>query len=138
MRVELQAEVPGRRADLFALVATPEGLSRWLDEAEMAPLVGAAVRLRLRDATAVGKVVALSPPQHLSLSWEWLGARSGAGVVAFDLIDHGTRTHLTLRHVGLRTAAEAELHAEVWRHWFARLVAAATELGQGRPEGQPA
>jgi uncharacterized protein YndB with AHSA1/START domain len=138
MRVELQAEVPGHRADLFALVSTSGGLSRWLDEAEVAAAVGGPVRLRLRDAVVVGRVLALAPPQHVSFSWEWQGGAAGLGVVAFDLIDHGPRTHLTLRHVGLRAGAEAELHAEIWRHWFGRLVEVARQAGRERPEDQPA
>jgi hypothetical protein len=52
-------------------------------------------------------------------------------VVAFDAIDHGARTHLTLRHVGLRTRAERDLHMELWRHWLARFAAALRELPHG-------
>ena len=62
------------------------------------------VRLRLRDATAVGKVLAIDPPQHISFTWDWEAEPLGqVSVVAFDAIDHGARTHVTLRHVGLPT-----------------------------------
>jgi uncharacterized protein YndB with AHSA1/START domain len=163
MRVELQAEVPARREDVFALVSTLEGLRRWLDEAvpdpgaatggtdasgtadrgtgdDEAPLeVGGRLRVRMHEAIAECRVTSLEVPQHVGLTWSWA---PGTGVppaaagdrptaVAFDLIDHGGRTHLTLRHVGLATHAEAEAHEQAWRHWFARLVRAARE-------GQPA
>ena len=125
-RVELQAEVDGRRDSLYPLVASAEGLRTWVDEAEFNPAVGSAVRLRLRDAVTVGHVLAIDPPQHVSWTWDWEGEPLGtATVVAFDLIDHGSRTHLTLRHVGFRSREQFEIHDAMWRHWFARLVEAA-------------
>jgi uncharacterized protein YndB with AHSA1/START domain len=125
-RVELQAEVDGRRVDLFALVATADGLRRWLDDAEFEPTNGSPCRFVLGDAEAVGKVLAVSPPQHVSMAWDWKGEPLGSpSVVAFDLIDHGRRTHLTLRHVGLADRAQRELHDAMWRVWFRRLVDAA-------------
>lgn len=129
-RVELQAEVDVPRAALFGLVATAEGLARWLDEVEFEPRVGARVRMRLRDAAAHGEIVALDPPQHISWSWDWTGEPLGRPtVLAFDLIEHGTRTHLTLRHVGLVSRVQRELHEVVWRYWFGRLLDAAARAG---------
>lgn len=128
-RVERQLEVDAPRAAVFALLSTPQGLARWLDAADLEPRVGGAVSIRLRDATATGKVVALDPPQHISFTWEWAGEQSGApGVVAFDAIEHGARTHVTLRHVGLRSRAQVELHDELWRHWLERFAAAVSGL----------
>jgi uncharacterized protein YndB with AHSA1/START domain len=124
-RVELQAEVDGRRADLFALVSTADGLRRWLDDAEFEPSVGSPCRFVLGDAVAVGKVLAVAAPQHVSVTWDWEGEPLGSpSVVAFDLIDHGKRTHVTLRHVGLADRAQRELHDAMWRVWFARLIEA--------------
>ena len=124
-RVELQLEVDAPRAAVFALFATVDGLRRWMDAADLEPRVGGAVRVRMRDASATGKVLALDPPQHISFTWEWAGERDASPmVVAFDAIDHGARTHVTLRHVGLRTRAELDLHAELWRFWLDRFAAA--------------
>lgn len=128
-RVELQAEVDAPRVLVFPLFATADGLRQWLDAAELDPRVGGEVRIRMRDAQAVGKVLALDPPQHISFTWEWpeqpLGA---ASVVAFDAIDHGARTHLTLRHVGLPSRAQVVLHEQLWRYWLDRLEAATRAL----------
>ncbi len=122
------------REAVFGLLATARGLARWLDEAELEPRVGGALRVRMRDAVATGTVVALDPPQHISYTWDWesepIGARS---VVAFDAIEHGARTHLTVRQVGFRTRRQLELHAELWRHWFERLRAAANAVGRDAP-----
>lgn len=124
-RVELQAELDARRDVVYPLLATAEGLARWLDAAELEPRVGGHVRVRLRDAEASGEVLAIDPPQHISFTWEWSGQSRGApGVVAFDAIDHGERTHVTLRHVGLPSRAEIELHDQMWRFWLERLVQA--------------
>jgi uncharacterized protein YndB with AHSA1/START domain len=121
-RVEQQAEVSGRRVALYPLVSTADGLARWLDEAEIQPKVGAKVRLRLRDGIAVGTVIAVDPPQHISWTWDWEAEPlRSPSVVAFDLIDHAERTHLTVRQVGLRTQAQRDVHDALWRYWFGRL-----------------
>ncbi len=126
LRVELQAEVRGSREVLFSMVASVEGLVTWLDGAEMAPRVGSPVRLRLRDSTAVGRVLAVDSPQHISWTWDWEAEPLGiTTVLSFDLIDHADRTHITLRHVGFRSVSQVQMHDALWRYWFARLVAAA-------------
>ncbi|MFV2063035.1 MAG: SRPBCC domain-containing protein [Chloroflexota bacterium] len=135
-RVELQAEVGRRREQLYTLVSTPAGLSRWLDEAEIEANVGAPVRLRLADGVAVGVVLAVSPPQHISFSWDWEAEPLGVpSVVAFDLVDHGQRTHLTLRHVGLSPGVQLQLHQALWQHWFGRLVSAAADPTSSAQDG---
>ena len=134
-RVEQQAEVPGRRTELYPLVSTPEGLARWLDEAEMQPKVGAKVRLRLREGVAVGTVLAVDPPQHISWTWDWEAEPlRSPSVVAFDLIDHAERTHLTLRQVGLRSRAQRDVHEALWRYWFGRLREQAERLAHADGE----
>ena len=120
-RVELQTEVDAPRVDVYPLLATAEGLGRWLDEAELEPRVGAAVRLHMLDAVAVGEVLALDEPQHISFTFDWVDEPLGVtSVVALDAIDHGARTHVTLRHVGLPNARQVELHEAMWRHWLSR------------------
>ncbi len=132
--VELQEEVRAPRAAVWPLLSSAEGLARWLDGAEFEPRVGAPIRLRLHDATAVGTVLAVDPPQHLSFTFDWEDDPLGrATVVALDAIDHGAATHLTLRHVGLPGGRQRELHEVLWRHWFARLVRAALEMAE-RPD----
>jgi uncharacterized protein YndB with AHSA1/START domain len=128
-RIELQLEVDAPRESVYELFATETGLRRWLDAAELEPRVGGALSVRLRDATATGKVLALDPPQHASFTWEW-SAQPDAPVmvVAFDAIDHGARTHVTLRHVGLRTRADSDLHQALWRHWLERFAEAVQAL----------
>ena len=128
-RVELQREIDADRLDVFALVSTTAGLRAWLDDAQIDARVGGAVWLRLRDSEVSGKVVAFDPPQHISFTWHWVDEAAPSGVVAFDAIDHGARTHLTIRHVGLGTAARVELHEELWRYWLGRLIAATRQLG---------
>ena len=128
-RVELQAEVDAPRVLVFPLLATAEGLAKWLDEAELEPSVGGRVRLRLRDAVATGQVLSLQPPQHISFSWDWEAQPLGAlSVVAFDAIDHGSRTHVTIRHVGLPGPRQVELHEQMWRYWRDRFEAATRAL----------
>jgi uncharacterized protein YndB with AHSA1/START domain len=128
-RVELQLEVDAPRVAVYELMSTAVGMRRWLDDAEIEPRVGAPARLRLRDATSVGEVVAVDPPQHISFTLDWEGEPLGrASVVAFDAIDHGARTHVTLRHVGLPSRRQVELHDAMWRHWLGRFAAACREL----------
>lgn len=124
-RVEFQAEVGQGREAVYGLVSTSTGLARWLDSAELDATVGGTFRFGMGAAAATGSVVALTAPQHISLAWDWEDEPLGLpSVVAFDLIDHGNRTHLTLRHVGFPSAAQRDLHTVLWRHWFGRLVRA--------------
>jgi uncharacterized protein YndB with AHSA1/START domain len=128
-RVELQAELDAPRAAVFELMATAEGLGRWLDEAELEPRVGGRLRVRMSEALAEGEVLSLQPMQHISFTWDWVDEPLGAAsVVAFDAIDHGARTHLTIRHVGLQGARQIDLHLALWEHWLRRLVDAARAL----------
>lgn len=121
LRVELQAEVDAPRSLVFPLMSTAAGLARWLDAAAMEPRVGAGVRLRLRDAVAVGTVLAVDAPQHISWSWDWEGQPLGAStVLALDVIDHGDRSHVTLRHVGFRSESQWQDHEALWSYWFGR------------------
>lgn len=128
-RVEQQIEVDAPRTAVFHLLATADGLRRWLDDAALEPRVGGEVRLTLRNAQTVGKVLAIDPPQHISFTWQWT-TESGAvpTVVAFDAIDHGARTHVTVRHVGFTSSAQVDLHNELWRHWLARFADATRSL----------
>jgi len=130
-RIELQAEVDAPRDRVWRLMATAEGLAEWLDEAQLEPRPGGPFCFRLLDAVATGQVIALDPPQHISLRWSWLDESAPQSVVAFDAIDHGARTHLTLRHVGLRDSRQLELHEALWSHWFARLCRVAGERIDG-------
>jgi uncharacterized protein YndB with AHSA1/START domain len=129
-RVELQHEIDADRTGVYALVSTSAGLREWLDDAEIDARVGGEVRLRLRDSDAVGKVLAIDPPQHISFTWQWVDEARASGVVAFDAIDHGARTHLTVRHVGLRGTRQVQLYEELWRYWLERLIEAARRLPQ--------
>jgi uncharacterized protein YndB with AHSA1/START domain len=134
-RIELQAEIDAPRQVVFDLVATADGLARWLDEAAFEPRPGGPVRFRLLDAEVVGKVVAIDAPQHVSFTWDYPAEPLNApSVVAFDAISHGQRTHLTLRHVGLAGRRSRDDHEALWRFWFPRLVAAA----QATPAAMPA
>jgi len=124
-RVELQTEVDAPRDEVFTLLATSPGLSSWLDAAELDARVGGAFRFQLRGAVAAGKVLALDVPQHISFEWNWEAEPlPRPSVVAFDAIDHGARTHVTIRQVGLPNAEQVELHEEMWRYWISRFIAA--------------
>lgn len=124
-RVELQAELDVARDRIWPLLASAEGLGRWLDGAEFEARVGGTVRLRLLEAVVAGTVLALDPQQHVSFTWDYpddpLGYQT---VVAFDAIEHGPRTHLTVRHVGFHSERQRLLHDALWRVWFPRLRAA--------------
>jgi uncharacterized protein YndB with AHSA1/START domain len=128
-RVELQTEVEARRELVFPLFGTADGLRRWLDAATLDARVGGEFRATLRDAQAVGRVIALDPPQHISFAWDWVARPLGSNsVVAFDVIDHGTRTWVTLRHVGLPSPQQVALHEEMWRYWLKRFEEACRSL----------
>ncbi len=125
-RVELQVEVFAPQDKVFELLAAADGLRQWLDDAELDPRVGGKMTVRLRAAVATGEVLAFDPPQHISFSWDWVDQPLGSSsVLALDAIDHGpARTHVTLRHVGLPTPEQVDLHTEMWRYWLKRFAKA--------------
>ncbi|HVM30347.1 MAG TPA: SRPBCC domain-containing protein [Candidatus Limnocylindrales bacterium] len=128
-RVEIQTELDAPRTAVFELMATAEGLRRWLEDVDLEERVGGRLRVRMSEAMAEGEVLSLQPLQHISFSWDWVDEPLGrVSVVAFDAIDHGARTHVTIRHVGLPGPRQVELHQIMWEHWLERLVAAAREL----------
>jgi uncharacterized protein YndB with AHSA1/START domain len=132
-RVELQAEVAASRAAVYQLLATAEGLAEWFDAVELEPRVGAPVRIRMLDAVATGTVLAVDPPQHISWSFDWESEPLGTPTAfALDVIDHGERSHVTLRHVGFRTPRQLEIHEAVWDHWFGRFRDAVRRLERER------
>ncbi|MGO9178503.1 MAG: SRPBCC domain-containing protein [Candidatus Limnocylindrales bacterium] len=89
----------------------------------------------MRDARVLGTLLAFNPPQHVSFSFDWDGDPIGQPtVVALDTIDHGNSTHLTIRHVGLPGGRQRELHVELWRYRFQRLVRVAGQPGAGYRE----
>lgn len=134
-RVELQTEVAAPRELVFGLVATADGLRQWLDEASLDTRVGGELRATLRDAQAVGRILALDPPQHVSFTWDWVERPLGApSVLAFDVIDHGARTWVTLRHVGL-LPDQVDLHDQMWRYWLARFQEACSHLSPAAEAG---
>lgn len=130
-RVELQTEVAAPRDLVFPMVATADGLSRWLDAATLDARVGGELRVTMRDAQAFGRVLAIDPPQHISFSWDWAERPLGStSVLAFDVIDHGARTWVTLRHVGLPTPGQVALHDQLWRYWLSRFEQACRDLSE--------
>lgn len=137
-RVELQTEVNVPRALVFPLFATGDGLRLWVDAAELDARIGGELRMTLRDAEATGRVLALDPPQHISFTWDWPNDPLGRpSVVAFDAIDHGARTWVTLRHVGLPTRAQVELHDQMWRYWLERFESACAALPDKKETTHP-
>ena len=93
----------------------------YMDSDGLDARVGGELRATLRDSQAVGRVLALDPPQHISFAWDWVERPLGAtSVLAFDVIDHGSRTWVTLRHVGLPSEAQIALQDQVWRYWLGR------------------
>jgi uncharacterized protein YndB with AHSA1/START domain len=128
-RVELQTEVAVARDLVFPLFATADGLRRWLDAADLDARVGGKLRVTMRDAQAVGRVIALDPPQHISFEWDWVDRPLGRpSVVAFDVIDHGERTWVTVRQVGLPMPEQVRVHEEMWRYWLRRFEEACEQL----------
>ncbi len=131
--VQLQAEVHAPRDVVWPLLSTPDGLGRWLEPAEIPAAVGGRVRIEFVPAAATGTLLAVDSPQHVSFTFDWDGAPIGQPtVVAFDAIDHGAATHLTLRHVGLPGGAVRDRHDALWRERFGRLVRVAEEAARER------
>lgn len=71
-----------------------------------------------------GKVIEVSPPDHVTFTWAWHDADGNRGHesrVTFTVTPRGDATLFILDHTGLPDAETAKSHAGGWTHVLARL-----------------
>jgi uncharacterized protein YndB with AHSA1/START domain len=127
VRAQIRVDAPPERVwDFFT---TPEEIVRWMGEyAVLAPRPGGEFTVNVTGAPVRGRYLELDPPHRLLLSWGYAGSEDlppGASTVEVRLVRDGSGTRVHLEH---RDVPEPEKpgHAEGWKHYLARVAAAAT------------
>src|ERR1700739_3626064 len=138
MPYEKAVVVPLDPADTFALITEPDRLRRWMTVAARVDLrAGGEYRWTVTPGhTAAGTVVDLDPGRRVVYSWGWEGGGDpapGASTVTVTLTPVAGGTEVRLVHDGL-TDEPAARHAEGWKHYLERLVAAGGDGGAGARE----
>jgi uncharacterized protein YndB with AHSA1/START domain len=80
------------------------------------------VRSDVADMAVLGRVMSLSPPRELRLSWRWEGEEHTTDVeLTLDpAADDATR--VSVHHSGFESAEERALHVEGWSNCLQRLI----------------
>jgi uncharacterized protein YndB with AHSA1/START domain len=112
--VTMRAFLPRSGADLWPLLSTAAGLTKWIANVEQfEPQPGALFRFRSRyrgqDVLEQGAVQEIVPDSRLKLTWEWVGEGWGAPTeVLFALEPEPGGTSLLISHSGFDHIAPAD------------------------------
>ena len=136
VRQELTIQAPARI--IYELLTDARRFVEWMAvEAELEPRPGGRVWWRHANGdVCLGRYVELVPHRRIVFTYGWeraeIGIPPGSTTVEIELAESDGATSLRLTHHAL-SAPAAEAHAVGWRHYLARLAAAA-EGGQLGPD----
>ena len=124
--VRREQHIPAPPAAVFALLADPEKILRWMGtEAQVEPQPGGIYLVNVTGARfARGSFREVVPVHRLAYSFGWDGSEvvpPGSSLVEIDLVEQPDGTLLRLTHTGLPNAEQCAGHAEGWAHYLGRL-----------------
>lgn len=129
--VEKEVRIAAQPSTVFAFLVDPQRMVQWMGtEAAADPTPGGVYRVNITGHdVASGQFVEVVPYSRVVFTWGWEGDGSvvppGSSTVEFDLSADGDGTLLRLRHSGLPSAEQRQLHGEGWEHYIGRLVVVA-------------
>lgn len=93
--------------------------------AELDPRPGGRLRIEVESGTvAAGEYREVDPPHRLVFSWGWEGDEAvppGSTMVEITVVPAGSGSLLRLRHLGLPTEENRQLHQAGWAMYTDRL-----------------
>ena len=134
--VEREVFVRAARPDVFAMFVDPAKLVTWLGiSAGLDPEPGGLFRFEITAGEfCSGRYVEVEPPRRVAFTWGWEGDEipiaPGSTLVEVELTEADGGTLVRLTHSRLPDAF-AELHADGWRQFLARLAAVLEERDPG-------
>ena len=123
-------EIDAPVEEVFEYFVRPELLVRWIGvAAELEPRPDGVFRFEVMPGEfCSGRYVEVEPPRRVVFTWGWesgaIPVPPGSSTVEVDLEPIGDRTRLRLVHRDLAPEVR-DLHADGWRQFLPRLVAAA-------------
>ncbi len=125
--VKLVRQIAASPDRVFDAISTAEGLAHWFGPdagpvliSEMNPRAGGRFRVRFRmldqsEHECTGKILELTRPTHLLMTWEWMGRESdGDSRVEFKLRAIPQGTELTFTHTQLPSEEATRSHEQGW------------------------
>jgi uncharacterized protein YndB with AHSA1/START domain len=88
-RFDLELEVSGSPEQVWAAIASPEGISAWMMPAELDPRVGGAVTFHMgprEEDVSEGTVTAFEPGRRIAYEEDWAALTGHAGAAASPLM----------------------------------------------------
>lgn len=138
--VERVVYIEARPETVYSFLIDPQKLVRWKGvSAQLDPQPGGIYRVEITGTQVVrDEYVETTPYSRVVFTWGWEGEGSlvppGSSTVEISLTADGDGTLVRLRHLGLTTAEQRELHTVGWDHFLQRLVVVA---GGGDPGPDP-
>ena len=125
--LKLVRQIAASPEQVFDAISTAEGIAHWFGPdagpvliSEMTPRVGGRFRVRFRmldqsEHECSGKILELTRPTHLLMTWEWAGREAdGDSEVQFTLRAIPQGTELTFTHTRLPSDEAVRSHEQGW------------------------
>lgn len=135
--LEREVWIAAQPETIFEFFTDPQKMVQWKGiSATLEPQPNGIYRVNVNGRDIVrGQYVEVKPPHRLVFTWGWEGEGSvlkpGASTVEISLRVEGAGTRVHLKHSGLPSPEQHQLHGQGWDHYIARLQAVA----EGRPAG---
>jgi predicted dithiol-disulfide oxidoreductase (DUF899 family)/uncharacterized protein YndB with AHSA1/START domain len=124
--IEREIRIDAPREQVFALLATQEGMRRWFRPTIFEPRVGGRSEFAFpfdgEVSTSLGEVTAYDPPKRVAFTWTWQSAPAKVTTeVSFDLREDNGGTLVRMTHTGFVDEASVQGHSKGWEYWLGRL-----------------
>jgi uncharacterized protein YndB with AHSA1/START domain len=124
--VEVERQIAATPETVFSYLTDPVKFVAWMGtRAELDPRAGGRYRIDVGAGNvAAGEYVEIEPPHRLVFSWGWEGDSAvppGSTLVEISVAPAGSGSVLRLRHLGLPTADQRNLHQAGWIMYTDRL-----------------
>jgi uncharacterized protein YndB with AHSA1/START domain len=124
--VEIERQIAAPPETVFSYLTDPAKFVAWMGaRAELDPRPGGRFRIEVETGSvAAGEYREVDPPHRLVFSWGWEGDEAvppGSTTVEITVAPAGTGSLLRLRHRGLPSAEQVQLHQGGWNLYADRL-----------------
>jgi uncharacterized protein YndB with AHSA1/START domain len=124
--VEVERQIAATPETVFSYLTDPAKFVAWMgSRAELDPRPGGRFRIEVgADNAAAGEYMEVDPPHRLVFSWGWEGSEAvppGSTTVEITVAPAGSGSLLRLRHLGLPTTGQRDLHQAGWTLYTDRL-----------------
>lgn len=124
--IEITQQIAAPPEVVFRYLTDPKRFAQWMGVgAELDARPGGRFRIDVDgEHVAVGEYHEIDPPRRLVMSWGWQGHPTvppGSTTVEITLTPQASTTVLRLRHLGLPSSEERQLHTAGWHLYTRRL-----------------